>query len=231
MQQAHAFLDSGEASTWLFKLESRKLVEMQNRTMVASPDFLRMTAQEYLVWEEDQSIRYAYVDGRVFAMTGGTIPHNQVAVNLAALLKAHLRGKGCKVLTSDAKVSISENGPFHYPDGSVTCDERDRPARQFIRYPCLIAEVLSSSTEAFDRGEKFRHYRRIETLREYLLIDPDRMSVECYRLNERGNWELFHYFANQTELSAQDYEVNLTSVNLKFSLALLYEDVELTDLS
>jgi Uma2 family endonuclease len=69
------------------------------------------------------------MDGKVVAMMGGTIPHNQVVVNLAALLKAHLRGKGCKVLTSDAKVRIAEMGPFHYADVSVTCDQRDRTAR------------------------------------------------------------------------------------------------------
>ena len=197
--------------------------------MVASPDFPPMTPQDYLAWEEKQPIRYEYLNGDVFAMTGGTIPHNQVAVNLAALLKSHLRGKGCKVLTSDAKVGISEKGPFHYPDVSVSCDERDRLARQFIRYPCLIVEVLSPSTEAVDRGEKFKHYRRIETLREYLLIDPDQLSVECYRLNERGNWELFHFCANDTELNTRDCEVHLASVEFKFPLSLLYEDVEFAD--
>jgi Uma2 family endonuclease len=193
--------------------------------MVANPGFPKMTPQEYLAWEEAQPLRYEYFNSEVVAMTGGTIPHNQVAVNLAALLKSHLRGKGCKVLTSDAKVAVSESGPFHYADVSVTCDARDRSARQAIRYPCLIAEVLSASTEAVDRGEKFRHYRRIETLREYLLINPDRMSLECYRLNERGNWELF-YALNESEES-EDCEVSLASVDLDFSLALLYEDVEL----
>lgn len=195
--------------------------------MIANPDFPRMTAQEYLVWEEVQPLRYEYLNGEVVAMTGGTIPHNQVAVNLAAVLKSHLRGKGCKVLTSDAKVAVSEQGPFHYADVSVTCDERDRAARQFIRYPCLVAEVLSPSTEAVDRGEKFRQYRRIETLREYLLIDPDSPSVECYRLNERGNWELLQFALEDFGAEAQTCEVKLTSVGLTFPLSLLYEDVEL----
>lgn len=195
--------------------------------MIANAGFPRMTPQEYLVWEEEQPLRYEYLNGEVVAMTGGTIGHNQVAVNLAALLKADLRGKGCKVLTSDAKVAVSEQGPFHYADVSVTCDDRDRSARQYIRYPCLVAEVLSPSTEAVDRGEKFRQYRRIETLREYLLIDPDRLSLECYRLNERGNWELFHFFAGSSQAGVEDCEVELTSVGARFSLSLLYEDVEL----
>ncbi|NJN58743.1 MAG: Uma2 family endonuclease [Leptolyngbyaceae cyanobacterium SL_5_9] len=194
--------------------------------MIANSGFPRMSPQEYLVWEESQPLRYEYLHGEVVAMTGGTIPHNQVAVNLASVLKAHLRGKGCKVLTSDAKIAVSEQGPFHYADVSVTCDERDRAARQFIRYPCLVAEVLSPSTEAVDRGEKFRQYRRIETLREYLLIDPDRPSVECYRLNERGNWELFQFAIEDSDAETEACEVELTSVRLTFPLSLLYEDVE-----
>lgn len=197
--------------------------------MIANPNLPRMTAQEFLEWEEQQQVRHEYINGEVIAMTGGTIPHNQVAVNLAALLKPHLRGRGCKVLSSDAKVGISENGPFYYADVSVTCDERDRLARQYIQYPCLVAEVLSPRTEAFDRGEKFRQYRRIETLREYLLIDPERISVECYRLNERGNWELFHYFVDRADAENQMREVYLASVDLAFPFLLLYEDVEFPD--
>jgi Uma2 family endonuclease len=183
-----------------------------------------MTPQEYLAWEAEQPLRYEYLNGEVVAMTGGTIPHNQVAVNLSALLKTHLRGKGCKVLTSDAKVGVSETGPFHYADVSVTCDDRDRSARQYIRYPCLIVEVLSPSTEAVDRGEKFRQYRRIETLQEYVLIDPDRPGLECYRLNERGNWELVQSIGS--EANVETTEVYLASLDCRFALALLYEDVE-----
>lgn len=195
--------------------------------MTANPNFVSMTPQKYLAWEEEQTLRYEYLNGEVIAMTGGTIPHNQVAVNLASLLKIYLRGKGCKVLTSDAKVGVSERRSFHYPDVSVTCDVRDRQARQYIRYPCLIAEVLLPSTEAFDRGEKFRQYRRIETLREYLLIDPDRPNIECYRLNERGNWELFQFSLDSSRLEIETCKVQLASVELEFPLSLLYEDIDL----
>jgi Uma2 family endonuclease len=190
--------------------------------MIANLSTPKMTPQEYLDWEEQQPLRYEYFDGEVITRTGSTIPHNQVAVNLASLLKNHLRGRGCKILTSDAKVKLSDDGSYCYADVSVTCDEHDRSARQFIRFPSLIVEVLSPSTEAFDRGKKFRKYRRIKTLKEYVLVDPDRMSLECYRLNERGNWELFHYFVEDTE----DCEVFLSSVDLQFSLTTLYEDVE-----
>lgn len=137
--------------------------------------------------------------------------------------------------TSDAKVAISEQGPFHYADVSVTCDPRDRAARESICYPCLVAEVLSPSKEAVDspetlreRGEKFRQYRRIETLQAYLLIDPNKPSLECYQLNERNNWELVHFFMD--EFKSEDCEVNLTTLGLKFPLSLLYEDVELEEI-
>jgi Uma2 family endonuclease len=115
--------------------------------MIASPEQKYLTPQEYLEWEERQDIKYEYINGEVFAMTGRTIPDNDIALNLATALKNHLRGKGCKVSMADAKLGISEKGPFHYPDVMVSCDDRDRQAIKFIQYPCLIAEVLSPSTE------------------------------------------------------------------------------------
>ena len=95
---------------------------------------------------------------------------------MATVLRSHLQGR-CKVRTSDAKVGISENGPFTYPDVSVTCDDRDRTAQQFSRYPCLIVEVLSSSIEAYDRGGKFALYRRLESLQEYVLVGSETIPV------------------------------------------------------
>ena len=186
--------------------------------MIAIPDRNYITPQEYLEWEERQDIKYEYVNGEVFAMTGGTIPHTTIALNLASALKSHLRGSGCRAYMADAKVGISEDGPFHYPDVVVSCDERDRQAIKFIQYPCLIVEVLSPSTEGYDRGGKFGHYRRIQTLREYVLIDAEKVSVECFRLNDRGIWELHSYEAGN--------EVHLTSVDFRFPMSLVYEDVE-----
>ncbi|PSN17327.1 hypothetical protein C7271_18325, partial [filamentous cyanobacterium CCP5] len=91
--------------------------------MVAQPQ-PALTPAEYLNWEAQQPLRYEYAEGQILAMTGGTIPHNQIAVNLVALLRPHLRGRNCKVLSGDAKVAISEDGPFYYPDVMVTCDDR-----------------------------------------------------------------------------------------------------------
>jgi Uma2 family endonuclease len=184
-----------------------------------------MTPQEYLEWEELQPIKYEYINGQIFAMTGGTIPHKDIALNLASALKNHLRGKGCKVQMADAKLGVSQNGPFHYPDVMVSCDPRDQRARKVIYHPCLIVEVLSPGTEAFERGKKFRHYRQIDTLKEYVLIDADKMNVECYRLNERGKWELTSYSPEETTANGTQLEVYLPSVNFRCSISLVYENV------
>jgi len=194
--------------------------------MFATLENRRMTSQEYLEWEEQQPFKYEYVNGEVLGMTGGTLPHNSIALNMASALKNHLRGKGCKVFMADAKVAISEKGPFHYPDVMVTCDECDRTARKIVRFPCLIAEVLSPGTEGFDRGKKFTHYRRLKTLKEYVLIDAEQMSVECYRLNEQKKWELTHYQIDETNPEETELEVYLTSVEFRCPISLLYEDVD-----
>ncbi|MEA5500109.1 Uma2 family endonuclease [Limnoraphis robusta Tam1] len=197
--------------------------------MIAHSQSQFMTAKEYLEWEEKQPIKYEYINGQVFAMTGGSLPHNSIALNLASALKSHLRGKGCKVFMADAKVGVSSNGPFHYPDIMVTCDSRDQTARQVIYYPCLIVEVLSPSTEGFDRGKKFRHYRKIETLKEYVLVDTEKMNIECYRLNEQNKWELTSYSPEELAINQTELEINLTSVNFNSPISLIYEDVVFPD--
>ncbi|WP_341737245.1 Uma2 family endonuclease [Microcoleus sp. CAWBG640] len=184
-----------------------------------------MTPQEYLEWEEQQPIKYEYMNGEVFAMTGGILPHNSIAINITSALKNHLRGKGCKVFMADAKVGVSQNGPFHYPDVMVSCDPQDQRARKVIYHPCLIVEVLSPGTEAFDRGKKFRNYRQIESLTEYVLIEADRLNVECYRINEKGKWELTAYSLDATTIDATEVEVDFPSVDFRCPISLLYEDV------
>lgn len=187
--------------------------------MVATPEPKYMSPQEYLDWEEQQPIKYEYINGEVYAMTGGTLAHNSIALNLASNLKTHLRGKGCKVFMADAKLGVSENGPFHYPDVMVTCDERDRNAKKVIYHPSIIVEVLSPSTESFDRGKKFQQYRRISTLREYVLISVEQLTVEVFRLNDREIWELYTYIEKE--------EIYLSSVDFQRAIELLYEDVVL----
>lgn len=103
----------------------------------------RITIEEYLEWEPQQDVRYEYVNGEVFAMTGGTIPHNDIALNLYTALRPHLRSRGCRVNLSDVKVQVSSKSPYYYPDVIVSFDSQDLNARNFIQNPKLIVEVLS----------------------------------------------------------------------------------------
>ena len=134
--------------------------------MIANVTTQWMPPDAYLAWEAEQPVKHEYINGQVYAMTGGTLPHNDIAVNLTTILKTALRGRGCKVRMADAKVKVSERGPYFYPDVVVSCDDRDRRAITAIAYPTLIIEVLSPSTAAFDRGDKFKFYRQIPTLQE-----------------------------------------------------------------
>lgn len=185
--------------------------------MIAEPQFHRRSPQEYLDWEATQDVKHEYLDGEVFAMTGGTIAHNLISGNFYALLKSHLRGKGCRAFIADVKVQVSERGAYFYPDVMVSCDERDRPAVNLIQHPCLIVEVLSPTTEAFDRGEKFRRYRQLSSLQEYVLIDANQVSVDRFRRLSETHWELQSFAAEET--------LELTSIDWQGAIALLYEDV------
>ncbi len=181
-----------------------------------SPKF---TPEEYFAWEEQQLHRHEYIDGEVYAMTGGTINHSQIALNFGSLLKIHLRGSGCKTLNSDARVSILESSHYVYPDVSVTCDERDKATTQYITYPCLIVEVLSASTESYDRGNKFKLYRRNPCLQEYVLVDAETMAIELFRKVDR-NWSIIDYEPGDL--------IGLTSIDLTFPIEQVYEDIIFT---
>ena len=186
--------------------------------MVAIKDNLpRFTPEEYFAWEEQQLERHEYLDGEVYAMTGGTINHSDIAMNFGTILKNHLRGSGCKTLNSDARVNIFESNDYVYPDISVTCDSRDKTTPQYITHPCLIVEVLSPSTAAYDRSDKFRMYRRNPSLIDYVLVDTNKMSIDLYRKDESGNWYIINY--------AEGDKIELKSINLTCSIKQIYEDI------
>lgn len=185
-----------------------------------------MTAAEYLAWESEQPIKHEYIHGQVYAMAGGTLPHNDIAVNLTSALRLFLRGTGCKVRMADAKVQVSAAGPYFYPDLVVSCDDRDQRAIEAISYPKCIVEVLSPSTAGFDRGDKFRYYRRIPTLEEYVLIDAEKVGVDCYRKTSAGKWELTAYPDDEADLNQPILE--LVSLDFACPLSLVYEEVELS---
>ena len=186
--------------------------------MVAVRDYLpQFTLAEYLDWEEQQEFRHEYVDGEVYAMTGGTINHSEIAMNFGAILRNHLRGGSCRVLNSDAKVEIMASKSCLYPDISVTCHDLDRTATKFISHPCLIVEVLSPSTEAYDRGDKFKLYRRLTYLQEYVLVNTNEIAIDLYRRTEQNRWELISYGVGEL--------VELESINLTFPIEQLFENI------
>jgi Uma2 family endonuclease len=179
----------------------------------------KMTFEEYLRWELNQDIRYEYINGEVFAMTGGTIPHNDIALNLYRPLYSHLRPRGCRVNVSDVKVQVNPNSIYLYPDLVVSCHHEDINARKFIQHPQLIVEVLSPSTTNKDKGEKFRYYLTIPSLQEYILIDSERIYVERYCRGEGRMWLYYPYTTGDI--------ITLSSIEFEFPIELLYEGVEL----
>lgn len=185
--------------------------------MVASPDIC-LTPEEYLQMEEHSDIKHEYIDGYIYAMAGALDPDVTVAGNLFALLRNHLRGSGCRVYIADMKAHIESLNRYYYPDVMVTCNQRDRETPAYKRFPSLIVEVLSNSTEAFDRGDKFADYQTLESLQEYVLINTKRQRVECFRRNDEGLWVLQSY-------TAEDKSFRLHSVNFEGTMAELYEDV------
>ncbi|MBC8123311.1 MAG: Uma2 family endonuclease [Gemmatimonadaceae bacterium] len=177
-----------------------------------------LTIEEYLEWEKAQELRHEYLDGEIYAMTGGSKAHNAIAINLARELSTHLRTSSCNVFVSDVKVQSAAQGPVFYPDLLVTCDERDNQAGYVVEHPCLIVEILSPSTERFDRGAKFRQYRSLAALQEYVLIGTQEMSVECFRRSaEVGVWSFQPYSPGDA--------VRFESIGLELPVDILYEKV------
>lgn len=152
-----------------------------------------ISPEEYLEGEKLAEIRHEYIDGDVFAMAGTSTRHNRIALNLAFSLRSFARGGPCGVFASNVKVRIRQGERFYYPDVMLVCADNDDVGDEGDTYyedsPCLIAEVLSESTEKIDRREKWPAYREIPTLRYYLLIDSRKPEITCYRRTKAG-WEV-----------------------------------------
>ncbi len=184
--------------------------------MIAVPHYI--SPEEYLNIERQNPIRHEYRRGLMYAMSGGSDNHDRIAFNFLKLIDNHL-GDDTEYRFYSGNVKVNYQDQFYYyPDAFVTCDERDRSDRYIKRYPKLIAEVLSPSTEAFDLDEKFEDYKQLETLQEYILISQDKPQVECRRRTDTNTWETFMYQFN-------DY-IFLDSINLEFAIAKLYRGLD-----
>ncbi len=185
---------------------------------MSTPALVRPVAiEDYLAGEAVSPIRHEYVAGEVFAMAGATEEHATIAGNLFALLRAHVRGGPCRVYIADMKLRLETANAFYYPDVFVTCDPADAAEPLAKHRPRVICEVLSESSEAYDRGGKFAAYRMIESLSEYLLIDSRRRAVEVFRRQPDG-WLLAPV--------PPDGRLELASIAFDCAVDALYEDVE-----
>ncbi|WP_084605132.1 Uma2 family endonuclease [Desulfonatronum thioautotrophicum] len=174
-----------------------------------------ISVQDYLAGELESNVRHEYIDGAVYAMVGASDRHGLIAGNLFAALRPHVRGTPCQLFITDMKVCIQLKGQtiFYYPDLILSCDPGDRHP-YFRTSPCMIVEVLSASTRRVDQQEKLAAYITLPSLREYLLIDQDRMLVRVHRRSTE--WE------GQTITAGG---VRFACLNVELPLETIYEDV------
>jgi Uma2 family endonuclease len=151
----------------------------------------RYTMEDYLAVEEMSAVRHEYLDGEIYAMAGGTPEHAALSAAVVVLLGSKLRGGPCRPYSSDLRVRVPATGLATYPDAAVICGEpaRDATSPTHVVNPCVLVEVLSASTEAYDRGEKREHYEQLEALREYVLVAQEQRCVEVYaRASREAPW-------------------------------------------
>jgi Uma2 family endonuclease len=178
------------------------------------------TIEEYLARERVAPHKSEYYRGQIFAMSGGTPRHNTISGNLLASLRGRLRGTPCRPYNSDQRIRIPANGLSTYPGVSVICGELqlDSQDRDAIVNPRVMFEVLSKSSESYDRGKKFDLYRQLESLREYILVAQDEPQVERFVRHEDGSWLL-------TVLKGLEVVLELSTLACVLPLSEIYEDV------
>lgn len=182
-------------------------------------DYKTFSEQEYLTIEARSQLRHDYVAGEIYAMTGGSLRHNVITLNIATRLREHLRGNPCRVFMSDAKVRIAKTSAYYYPDVVVTCDPRLLSLTadaMVIEQPLVVIEVLSPNSEGIDRREKLQAYRTIPTLREYAMVHQDRPAIEIHRRSGELAWQI-------VSLGPED-PFELTSLDFRASFAQVYDE-------
>ncbi|PZV21216.1 MAG: hypothetical protein DCF12_21715 [Snowella sp.] len=182
-------------------------------------NFPQLTPEEYFIWEEKQLEKHEYIDGELYAMSGGSVNHGRIAIKFITMFDTHLQNSGCIIGNSDIKINILKTNNYTYPDVSVTCDNRDKNTPNYFTYPCLIIEVLSASTEAYDRGGKFRMYRNNPVLQDYLLVSSTSIEMDLYHQKNNGEWVIINYKEGDT--------IELKSINLSFAIEQVYRGLVL----
>ena len=177
------------------------------------------TPEEYLVSERKATVKSEYINGEILAMSGASLAHTRITADIVTELNNQLRGGECEVISNGMRVKTGPKGAYFYPDVVVFCGEPEVEDNVFdtLLNSTLVIEVLSPSTEVYDRGEKFRHYQELTSLREYVLVSQDRVRVEQYRL-AKTQWV-------QTEFRAPEDVLPLVSIGCELSLRDIYRRV------
>lgn len=179
-----------------------------------------LTVDEYFALEERTGIKHEYLNGQVYQMSGASIGHNRIVRNIIGSLYTKLRGSPCEVFPSDLRVFVKKTGLYTYPDVVIICGNIERTGKKpdTVTNPVVLIEVLSPSTESYDRGTKFWHYRTIPTLQEYIVIAQDTMHVEHHIRQADNRWLLIDYLY-------ADNVIQINAIQTELSLADMYEDV------
>ena len=177
----------------------------------------KFSIEEYLEMENAADEKHEYYKGEIFAMSGAKVTHNNIAGNIFVALTNKLKGKKCKPYNSDTRIHIESNTLFTYPDISIICGEVNtlNNDEYNVLNPTVLIEVLSKSTKNYDRGEKFKLYRDIPTLKEYVLVDSASIHIEIFRLNKNGHWELEEYksLSESVAIKAINETIALPEIN------------------
>nr|WP_320015515.1 Uma2 family endonuclease [uncultured Desulfobacter sp.] len=183
----------------------------------------RITQEEYLELERTSEIKHEYFNGQIFAMTGGSLNHNRISRNIDRKLGNQLEGSPCENFVGDMRVKIQGNEKYTYPDITVVCGnielEKIKGVETLLN-PIVIMEILSESTEAYDRGTKFRHYRLIPSLQEYILVSQDHCLVELYRRGDNDIWQIL------SPCTDMNKSVSIASADCELLLSDIYYRVE-----
>jgi Uma2 family endonuclease len=192
--------------------------------MSALPRGEKMSEAEYLAFERESETKHEYFRGEVFDMAGASREHNLIAASALSLLQVQLLERPCEVYGSDMRLKVMATGLYTYPDISVACGdiELTTDALDTFVNPNLIIEVLSPTTEAYDRGKKFRHFSQIESLQEYVLISQDTPRIERFLRQEVGKWEYL-------DVRGLEGTIELSSIECSLKLADVYRKIVFTD--
>ena len=173
-----------------------------------------LSHEDYLAMELTSPVKHEYVDGNIYAMTGTSDLHNIISLNIASILRNHLKGSPCRVFMADVKVKLDQSDAYYYPDVMVSCEKSPNP--YFREQPSLIVEVLSPTTAKFDAGDKRRDYQSLPSLQDYVLAATDCMDVRVWR-REESDWKVTIY--------TDGMMIPLSSVGLEIPIEQIYEDI------